>query len=210
MKPGSRLNPPTESKTMQPNFRTPAFSNAVLGALLAVAGIVWIAPDAFAEFAGVKVKVDGLACPFCAYGLEKKLAQVKGVTEAKTDLKDGTVNLSMAKGGGVNVRSLDQAVREAGFSMKDVTVTALGWLAEENGLLVLSVRDSPQKFLLFEDSTREAEVHSGKRPKLLAAATESALRKLMEEHAVLAVTGKIHDHAKGSAGLLLEKHAAVK
>ena len=91
----------------------------------------------------------------------------------------------------------------------EVAVTAVGWLKEENGLLVLSVRDSSQTFLLFEDSAREKEVHSGKQPKLLAEATESALRKLMEEHTLLAVTGKIHDHAKVSAGLLIEKYAIV-
>ena len=56
---------------MQSNFRKPPFSDVVLGVLLALASIVWIAPDAFAEFASVKVKVDGLACPLCAYGLEK-------------------------------------------------------------------------------------------------------------------------------------------
>lgn len=198
---------------MQRNFRNPPFRGDVLGRLLAaalLASFVWSAPNAFAEFKSVKVKVDGLACPFCAYGLEKKLAQVKGVTEAKTDLKNGTVNLSMAKGGGVNVRSLDKAVREAGFSMRDVAVTALGWLKEENGLLVLTVRDSPQNFLLLEDSAREEEVHPGKQSKLLTEATESALRKLMEAHTLLAVTGKIHDHAKGSAGLLIEKYAVVK
>lgn len=195
---------------MQLDFRTRAFDGDVLVVLLALASLVWSAPDACAEFTSVKVKVDGLACPLCAYGLEKKLAQVKGVTETKTDLKNGTVNLSMAKGGGVNVRSLDKAVREAGFSMRDVAVTAVGWLKEENGLLVLSVRDSPQKFLLFVDSAREEEVHLGKQPKLLTEETESALRKLMEEHTLLAVTGKIHDHAKGSAGLLIEKYAVVK
>jgi mercuric ion binding protein len=195
---------------MELNFRERPIGGAVLGLLLATASIVWTAPNAVAEFTGVKVKVDGLACPLCAYGLEKKLAQVKGVTEAKTDLTNGTVNLSMANGGGVNVRSLDKAVREAGFSMKDVTVTALGWLKEENGLLVWSVRDNSQKFLLFEDSAREEEVHSGKQPKLLTEAIESALRKVMAAHALLAVTGKVHDHANGPAGLLIEKYAVVE
>jgi copper chaperone CopZ len=111
---------------MQSNFRKPYSGGAVLGALLAVASIVWIAPDTCAEFTSVKVNVDGLACLLCAYGLDKKLAQVKGVTGAKTDLKNGTVNLSIAKGGDVDVRSLDKAVREAGFSLRDVVVTALG------------------------------------------------------------------------------------
>jgi copper chaperone CopZ len=209
-KPGSKLNAQTESKTMQPNFRKPPFGSAVLGVLLAVASIVWIAPNAFAEFTGVKVKVDGLACPLCAFGLEKKLAQVAGVTNLSTDLKSGTVNLSLTKGASVSVRSLDEAVRRAGFTLESVSVTAVGALKVENNRLLLSVRHSPQEFLLFEVSTREEQVQSGKQPKLLGDATRSALQKLKQEGAVVAVTGKIHDHTEGPAGLSVEKYEAVK
>ncbi len=195
---------------MKPNFRNPPFGGAVLGVLLALVSLVWIAPDAFAEFTSVKVKVDGLACPLCAYGLEKKLAKVKGVTEAKTDLKSGTVNLTIGKEASISVRNLSEAVRKAGFTMGPVTVTAVGALKEKNGRLVLSVRVSQQEFLLFEDSAREKEVPSGQQPKLLTEAAESALQKLKQERAVVAVTGKIHDHAEEPAGLLIERYEVVK
>ncbi len=38
-----------------------------------------------------KVQVDGLACPFCAYGIEKKLSAVPGVDKLETDIAAGTV-----------------------------------------------------------------------------------------------------------------------
>jgi copper chaperone CopZ len=192
------------------NFRTSPFGRVVPGVLLALASLVWIAPDACAEFASVKVKVDGLACPLCAYGLEKKLAQLAGFTNVSTDLKSGTVNLSLTKGASVSVRSLDEAVRRAGFTLESVSVTAVGALKVENNRLLLSVRHSPQEFLLLEASVREEQVHSGKQPKLLGDATRSALQKLEREGAVVAVTGKIHDHTEGPAGLSVEKYEAVK
>lgn len=185
---------------MKPNFRNPPFGGAVLGVLLALASLAWSAPNAFAEFTGVKVKVDGLACPLCAYGLEKKLLQVAGVTNVSTDLKSGTANLSVTKGASVSVRSLDEAVLRAGFTLESVSVTAVGSIKVENNRLLLSVRHCPQNFLLFEASAREEQVHSGKQPKLLGDATQSALQKLKQEGAVVAVTGKIHDHTEGPAG----------
>ncbi len=45
-----------------------------------------------------KVYVDGLSCPFCAYGIEKKFSKVKGVEKIDIDLKTGTTIVTMASG----------------------------------------------------------------------------------------------------------------
>lgn len=42
-----------------------------------------------------RLHVDGLSCPFCAYGLEKKLGEVDGVQSLETNIKDGTVTVTM-------------------------------------------------------------------------------------------------------------------
>ena len=34
-----------------------------------------------------KLRVDGLACPFCSYGIEKQLGKLPGVTSLKTNIK---------------------------------------------------------------------------------------------------------------------------
>lgn len=36
-----------------------------------------------------EVQVDGLGCPFCAYGLEKKFKEFKGIKEVKIDIETG-------------------------------------------------------------------------------------------------------------------------
>ena len=37
----------------------------------------------------VRVQVDGLSCPFCAYGLEKKLRRVDNVAELEIQVGEG-------------------------------------------------------------------------------------------------------------------------
>ena len=41
---------------------------------------------AFADGHVYRLRVDGLACPFCAYGVEKKLSSVKGVEKLTLDI----------------------------------------------------------------------------------------------------------------------------
>ena len=43
-----------------------------------------------------EIRVDGLACPYCAYGIEKKLDQIDGVKFLDLDLEKGIVELPLA------------------------------------------------------------------------------------------------------------------
>ncbi|PKL98429.1 MAG: copper chaperone [Gammaproteobacteria bacterium HGW-Gammaproteobacteria-7] len=65
-----------------------------------------------------RLHVDGLSCPFCAYGLEKKLGAVPGVRELETRIKDGTVIITMKDGVALDEAAARQAVKAAGFSLR--------------------------------------------------------------------------------------------
>ncbi len=52
------------------------------------------------------LQVDGLACPFCAYGIEKQLLAIEGVQTVETDIKSGAVIVTMAPGS-----TLDEELR---------------------------------------------------------------------------------------------------
>ncbi|MBI2311453.1 MAG: heavy-metal-associated domain-containing protein [Betaproteobacteria bacterium] len=65
-----------------------------------------------------KLRVDGLACPFCAYGIEKKLGAVKGVERIEVDIGAGTVTVTMAEGATLDEAAAGKAVKEAGFSLR--------------------------------------------------------------------------------------------
>lgn len=94
------------------NFRTFIRRMAIaLGAIL-VSISVWAAAPTY------QLQVDGLACPFCAYGIEKKLSAFEGVQSVETHIKDGTVIITMKDGGTLQEASAKKAVKEAGFSLR--------------------------------------------------------------------------------------------
>ncbi len=150
------------------------------------------APRASGQIVEAKVVATGMACPFCAYGVEKWLGRVHGVTDVTVDLKTDTANLRFAKGASLDAKAIHRAVTKAGFTMGAVTVTAVGFLTEENGSLVLTVRGAKQKFLLTSPEN------------------EKALTKLLKEEAAIQVTGKVQARQQGLARLALAHYAVVK
>ena len=64
-----------------------------------------------------KLQVDGLACPFCAYGVEKKLNAVNGVKAIEIDIKSGTITVTMTDGATLDEAKARTAVEAAGFAL---------------------------------------------------------------------------------------------
>lgn len=71
-----------------------------------------------------QLQVDGLACPFCAYGIEKKLHAIEGVKSVQTDIKSGSVYVEMRGGAKLEENSAKQAVDAAGFRLKSLKETS--------------------------------------------------------------------------------------
>ncbi len=67
--------------------------------------------------------VDGLACPFCAYGIEKKLSAIEGVENIETDIKSGQVVVTLSEGKTLSEEVARQAVRDAGFTLRSLKQT---------------------------------------------------------------------------------------
>jgi len=64
--------------------------------------------------------VDGLACPFCSYGVEKQLSKLPGVATVKTSIKSGTVTLKTNGNQKISEAALRAAVDRAGFSVRKI------------------------------------------------------------------------------------------
>jgi len=94
------------------NFRTFARRLTITLGLIVLANSVLAAPPTY------QLHVDGLACPFCAYGIEKKLGALPGVQGLETRIKDGTVVVTMREGVTLDEAAAEQAVKEAGFSLR--------------------------------------------------------------------------------------------
>ncbi|MFQ5546419.1 MAG: heavy-metal-associated domain-containing protein [Acidiferrobacterales bacterium] len=64
------------------------------------------------------LKVDGLGCPFCAYGIEKKLSAIDGVESIDVELKKGMVVVTTTEGAALTETQAHKAVKDAGFTLR--------------------------------------------------------------------------------------------
>ena len=64
------------------------------------------------------LQADGLACPFCANGIEKQLGAIEGVEAVETDIKSGTVIVTMQDGATLDETTARKAVEAAGFTLR--------------------------------------------------------------------------------------------
>ena len=62
------------------------------------------------------VEVKGVSCPFCAFGLEKKLKQLPGAEKVTIKINEAKAEIEVADGKEITRGQIEQAVKEAGFT----------------------------------------------------------------------------------------------
>lgn len=72
------------------------------------------------EWIYIKLEVDGLSCPFCAYGLEKKLKKIPGATDIYINIKEGFSTIKTPVESKPSEEKLIEVVKEAGFSPRSI------------------------------------------------------------------------------------------
>ena len=87
-------------------------------ASLILALTVASAPFAHANSHIYKLYVDGLACPFCAYGVEKQVSGLKNVESLDILIDEGIVTVTMAPGTRLDEAKAKKAVSDAGFTLR--------------------------------------------------------------------------------------------
>ena len=68
------------------------------------------------------LRVEGLGCPFCAYGLEKKFKDVKGIKNVKIDIQTGKMTFNVPAANGLKLTDADARVSKAGYTAKGISV----------------------------------------------------------------------------------------
>lgn len=66
------------------------------------------------------IYVDGLACPFCAYGLEKKLDDLDAIEAMEVQVEESRILVAFREGERATEDELHQAVEDAGFSARKI------------------------------------------------------------------------------------------
>lgn len=70
-----------------------------------------------------ELKVDGMSCPFCAHGVEKKLKKLDGVQTVEVNIGKGTIQVEMKQDTNLTEDQAKRSVEEAGFSLKSFKKT---------------------------------------------------------------------------------------
>lgn len=58
----------------------------------------------------IVVGVNGLSCPFCAYGVERKLTELDAVDQILVGIKKGIVQLTVKEGATLSEKQIRQAI----------------------------------------------------------------------------------------------------
>lgn len=69
------------------------------------------------------VMVDGLGCPFCAYGLEKKFKELKGVKGVQIDMETGQFDFTFPAESPLTVEEVENQVDAAGYTAVSTIIT---------------------------------------------------------------------------------------
>lgn len=120
--------------------------------------------SALAEVKRVDLTVAGLACPFCAYGLEKKLEGIEGVKSIEILLEEGIATVIFEASHIYPHDALKRAVKEAGFTLEDILASLSGRVEGEQEppqFIMQPTEEEKQAFnLLPTDAEEETEQNS--------------------------------------------------
>ncbi len=87
------------------------------------------------DYDKVEVQVDGLGCPFCAYGLEKKFKELKGIKKVRIDMETGVMTFNYPSDKMIDIETIETQVDKAGYTPVTTEIT------RSSGEVVASVRE---------------------------------------------------------------------
>ena len=157
---------------------------------------LWVATPTLshAQLLEADLRVNGMTCPFCAFGIEKKLRAVEGVEEVNVLLDEGEIRLTLATGNSCTVREFEKAVEQAGFELAGLSLAVRGIVTNQSGEAVLEASEAVRFRLLEKTNLRIQPISDTNLQRILGTATDSAI----------VVTGTVDGDHDGIPGLVLE------
>lgn len=147
--------------------------------------LLYAAPSA-ASVLSAELRVNGISCPFCAFGIEKKLLDVDGVEGVEVFLDDGRIAVTFEPVNSVTVGDLEVAVEKAGFELGGLSLTVEGRLLPEEKGGARLVSGARMTLRLVEKR--------GDRTEPVSEATLERLRaSMVPEDGSIAVTGVVEE-----------------
>ena len=95
----------------------------------------------------IYIRADGLACYFCAYGLERFFKKSGKIAWYDMNMKEGIVEIGFTKGKSIlGVKALKQYVYDAGFSPREIKAEFVGTLSRTQRGYSFKVTETGQIF----------------------------------------------------------------
>ncbi|PHQ56617.1 MAG: hypothetical protein COC16_02825 [Lutibacter sp.] len=79
----------------------------------------------------VKIEIKGMACPYCAFGMEKELRKVFGVYNVKIELEAGLAFISTPIQQKPTKESIQKIIMDAGFTVGDIEYSTKPFVTKE-------------------------------------------------------------------------------
>ena len=79
-----------------------------------------VAADSILADVTVTLTVEGMVCPFCAYGLERQLRKIEALDSVIIRISDGVVQIREKDGQKISDKTLHEAVTRAGFTLREI------------------------------------------------------------------------------------------
>lgn len=80
----------------------------------------------------ITVQVDGLGCPFCAYGLEKKMKELDGVKNFKIEMESGLTSFTYPTEKQISLEEVRHQVTKAGYTPMSLNIKRADGTIEES------------------------------------------------------------------------------
>ena len=88
--------------------------------------LLFFTSQTLAEDVHYHIVVSGLSCPFCVYGVEKKLKNLEGVVDIESELKTGEFFVKVEDGASLSEETIEELVSKAGFTLVSFEAIVLG------------------------------------------------------------------------------------
>ncbi len=82
----------------------------------------FIALLSFSQGDQFTVKVSGLGCPYCAYGLEKKFSSVPGIQDIRINMENGVMTYQVPAANAMQQADVLALVKKAGYTVTDLSI----------------------------------------------------------------------------------------
>jgi len=142
--------------------------------------------------------------PLLCFKFRKKLKSVDGVSKVDVHLKKAITNLTLKPKSQLDLKAVHTAVKEAGFTLKDIQVTISGnVIQDKDGFFIVESQGDKMQFFLFDESHTDVNPSSSNYH-MLDANIEKQLLKAQEDNKTVEIDGIIHQHADMPFSLLMK------